>query len=219
MTMRHLTLADEIVVLMLDDSVGELKPAVMPVANVAIMGGVLMELSLMGRLDSDLQALFAVDTTPTGDSLLDDVLSQIATSTVPHPSTWWIETLSRNRAELPEQILERLATAGILRREDRRFLWFFSTRAYPPVSGQEEQEALARLTEVLFNNQTPAPRDTLLLGLAAATGALEKILSDHAMAQAAPRIADIVRLEEIGRAVSTVAGLIWDTQGPATIIA
>ena len=38
----------------------------------------------------------------------------------------------------------------------------FSRRAYPQVSGREQREAKARLMAVLFNDEVPDPRDTLL---------------------------------------------------------
>ena len=40
----------------------------------ALAGGVLMDLALENRIDSDLETLILVDTTPTGDELLDPAL-------------------------------------------------------------------------------------------------------------------------------------------------
>jgi hypothetical protein len=58
---------------------------------------------------------------------------------------------------------------------------------------------------VLFNNDIPDPRDTLLLGLADATGVLSLILSEAEIDKASGRIAQVVALEEIGRAVAVVS--------------
>jgi hypothetical protein len=69
--MKHLTLADEIVVLMLRDDTGEIKSARADSASIAIAGGILMELSLLGRIDTDLTSLFIIDPKPVGDELLD----------------------------------------------------------------------------------------------------------------------------------------------------
>jgi len=65
--MKHLTLADEIVVLMLQDDTGAIRPACAGYANIAIAGGILMELALLGRIDTDLTSLFIVDPNPVGD--------------------------------------------------------------------------------------------------------------------------------------------------------
>ena len=107
-------------------------------------------------------------------------------------------------------MLGRLVSSGILKEEERKFLWVFSRRAYPPVSGREEREAKARLMSVLFNDEVPEPRDTLLLGLAKSTGVLAAILASDEYEKAGPRIAEVAALEEIGRAVGVVTGQVRD---------
>ncbi len=208
--MKHLTLADEIVVLMLDDDVGEINANCRSVAGVAIAGGILMELALLGRIDTDLKSLFIVSEEPTGDALLDEILKEIAASVELQGSAWWIDQLSSGHADLVARVLARLVSAGILREEERSFLWVFSRRAYPQVSGREEREAKGRLMSVLFNDEVPDPRDTLLLGLAKSTGVLSAILTDDELDKAAGRIAEVAALEEIGRSVGLVASQVRD---------
>ena len=101
-------------------------------------------------------------------------------------------------------MLGRLVEAGILRMEDRQFLWVFSRRAYPKNSGREEREAKARLMSVIFDDTVPSPRDTLLLSLADSTGVLDEMLSSEEMRKASERIAEVVALEEISRSVRAV---------------
>ncbi len=203
--MKHLTLADEILVLMLDDDSGQVDPGCTAIASTAIAGGVLMELALQGRIDTDLTALFIVDKTPVGDDLLDSILAEIAAEPEQQSSAWWIDTLSTRHGDLVERVLMRLVTAGILREEERRFLWVFSRRAYPQVSGREEREAKGRILALLFNDEVPDPRDTLLLGLAKTAGILSTILSAEEVEKTASRVNDVVALEEIGRSVGLVA--------------
>ena len=203
--MNHLTLADEIVVLMLHDDTGAIRPACVGVANIAIAGGILMELSLLGRVDTDLTSLFIVDPNPVGDKLLDQALQQIATEPQKRPSAWWIEQLGLHNGDLSGRVLERLVEAGILRAEDQRFLWVFSRRAYPQNSGREEREAKARLLSVIFNNDLPDSRDTLLLGLADSTGVLDAILPPEDRRKASDRIAQVIALEEINRSFGGTA--------------
>src|SRR5215469_4814837 len=137
--LKELTLADEIVVLMLRDDTGELKPECAKVAPVAIAGGLLMELSVVGRIDTDLKSLFVVDTRPTGDDLLDYALDAIAGEPKRRPSGWWIERLAGPDPDLLNKVLQRLVRAGVLLMDDRRYLWVFSRRAYPQNTGREER--------------------------------------------------------------------------------
>jgi hypothetical protein len=199
--MKHLTLADEIVVLMLRDDTGEIKPTRADSANVAIAGGIFMELALLERIDTDLTSLFIINPEPTGDELLDRAMREIEAEPATRSSGWWIERFGLHRGDLSRDILGRLVEAGILRVEDRQFLWMFSRRAYPRNSGREEREAKARLMAVIFDDVLPSPRDTLLLSLADSTGVLADMLTVEEMRKAAKRIAEVVSLEEIGRAV------------------
>jgi golgi phosphoprotein 3 len=202
--MKHLTLADEIVVLMLRDDTGAIRPARAASANIAIAGGLLMELALLGRIDTDLTSLFIVDPNPAGDELLDHVLREIAAEPVKRSSVWWINQFGVHGGDLSGRVLGRLVEAGILREEDRHFLWVLSRRAYPKNSGREEREAKARLMSVIFDDVVPTPRDTLLLSLADSTGVLEDMFSSGEMDKASTRIAQVVALEEIGRSVRAV---------------
>jgi len=202
--MKQLTLADEIVVLMLDDNTGAIKPACAATAAISIAGGILMELSLLGRIDSDTTSLFVVDPTPIGDELLDPALKEIATESDKKPSKWWIEKWGLQDRGLTKTVLERLVGAGILREENRQFLWVFSRRAYPQNTGREEREAKARLLAAIFDDAVPCPRDSLLVSLADSSGVLDVILSPEEMSKASRRIARVIALEEIGRAVKTV---------------
>ena len=203
--MKQLTLADEIVVLMLRDDTGEIRTECTKIANIAIAGGVLMELSLRGRIDTDLRSLFIVDRSPVDDDLLNPALQEIAAETERRSSAWWIERFGRRSVDLLNKVLERLTRAGILRMENRRYFWVFSRRAYPQNTGREEREAKARLVSMIYGNDVPAPRDTLLLGLAESSGVLSSMLSPEEMQKAANRIAEIAALEELGRSVRAVA--------------
>jgi golgi phosphoprotein 3 len=204
--LKHLTLADEIVVLMLRDDTGAIRSECDSVANIAIAGGVLMELALLGRIDTDLTSLFIVDPKPVGDELLDPALQKIAAEPETRSSAWWIRVLGLHSGDLSAKVLERLVQASILRAEDRQFLWVFSRRAYPQNTGREEREAKTRLVSVMFNDDVPDARDTLLLGLAESTGVLNAIMSPEDLRKTSSRIAQVLALEEINRSLGgTVA--------------
>jgi hypothetical protein len=170
-----------------------------------------MELSLLGRIDTDLKSLFIVDPTSVGDDLLDPALREIAAEPARRPSAWWIERLGDQSRDLLHQVLERLVRADILRMENRRYFWVLSRRAYPQNTGREEREAKARLAFVIYGDDVPAPRDTLLLGLAESSGLLSCMLSAEEMRKTANRVARVVSYEEIGRSVWAVASDVRET--------
>ena len=69
---------------------------------------------------------------------------------------------------------------------------------------------------LLFDDALPEPRDVLLLGLAQATGALGRVLTEEELERCAPRIASLVALEEINRSVGVICNEIWQAVITAT---
>ncbi|PZW50943.1 Golgi phosphoprotein 3 GPP34 [Humitalea rosea] len=198
-----LTIPEELLLLMLDDTTGRLHVRAAPAGDYALAGAILAELAMRNRLDSDTTRLFVADPAPTGDALLDGVLSEIAGSPREEASRWWIETLARNAESYRASLFDRLVARGILRVEDGKFLWFFSERRYPVVSDKAEREVKARLLGVIFDDEIPEPHDALLIGLCRAAGLFGLILSPEELDRAQPRIDQVADLEELNRALSS----------------
>ena len=209
----RLSMAEEVVLLTLDDATGEFRDLPPGGMGVALGGAMLMDLARADRIDSDLTRLFAVSQEPTGDEVLDGVLGDIARkdsgaddeSAEENPD-WgtflWVEELARRGDAYRDRLLDRLVGRGVLRIEDTRVLWVFGSRAYPPATGIEGEEVRARLREAIFGDEIPEARDILLIGLANATGILGFVLDAHELIEASDRIAQITALEEISRSVT-----------------
>ncbi|WP_431284918.1 GOLPH3/VPS74 family protein [Humitalea sp. 24SJ18S-53] len=204
-----LTIPEELLLLMLDDSTGRVHDRAAPSGDFALAGAVLAELAMRNRIDTDPKHLFVADSTPLGDPMLDGVLARIAAAGRQEDSRWWIETLSREAPDFREALFARLVARGILRVEDGKFLWLFSERRYPVVSDKEEREVKARLLGVIFDDEIPEPHDALLLGLARAAGLFGLILSAEELDSAQPRIDQVAGLEDISRAVSAAVRDIY----------
>ena len=91
---------------------------------------------------------------------------------------------------------------GILRVEDRNFLWVFGSRRYPMVDDREEREVKLRILDVLLSDRIPAPRDVALICLADASNAFQVILSPQELRHAAARIELVRGFDLIGQAMS-----------------
>ena len=114
----------------------------------ALAGAVLMDLALADRIDTDIDSLILVDRKPTGDSLLDPTLERIAASGEVHGARYWVENTAAHADEIREGALARLVEAGILNREEDRFLWVFRSRRYPTIDGRAEREVKLRIMGV-----------------------------------------------------------------------
>lgn len=198
-----LTMPEEILLLLLDDETGKPVGLPGPAGDLALAGAILMELALAGRIDTDLDRLVVVESRPTGDALLDEVLGQLAKGGAERTSRWWIQELAKGGAALRTRLLERLVAGGVLRRVEDRFLWVFPERRYPKVTGRDETaEVRARLRGVLLDDDIPDSRDALLIGLARATGLIPLVLSPEEAGAAARRVEQVAMLEELSRSLS-----------------
>ncbi len=194
-------LVEEIVLLQLRDEGGSFVRVPTWSLRYAIAGAVLMELAIATRIDNDLEHMFLIDDTPTGDVLLDPTLAEIAAAERSN-TRFWIEHIAASGDEIRAAALGRLVERGILEERDERLLWVFRTRRYPAVDGQVRREVKLRIMEVLLSDEIPDPRDAMLICLADACGIFRALLSGRELAEVTPRIEQVSRLDLIGQAMS-----------------
>ncbi len=209
-----LSIAEEVLLLTLHDSDGTFIKVPDWTIRYALSGAVLMDLALRDRIDTDLESLTVVNTDPTGDNLLDGLLSFIASETEPQSTRFWIERTAVHAESIREVALDRLVDRGILHREEHRFLWVFKSRRYPITDGAADKEVKLRIAEVLFTDTIPDPRDIVLICLAHATGILDSIFSRAQLRQVEDRVDQVRRLDLIGQAI---AKAIWDIEASIAV--
>ena len=192
---------EEIALLLLDDEGGRFLPMPKWSVDYALAGGVLMDLALENRIDTDLEKLVLLDSTPIGDSLLDPTLEDIA-ATGERDASFWVERTAGRADAIREEALSRLVSEGILEPRDNRFLWVFRSRRYPTTDGRAEREVKLRIMGVLFSNEIPDPRDVVIICLADACGIFRGLLSRPELGRAADRIDQVRKLDLVGQAMS-----------------
>ncbi len=192
---------EEVLLLLLNDEGGRFLSVPNWSLDYAMAGGVLMDLALENRIDTDLEQLALVDASPVGDSLLDPTLADIA-AMENHNARFWIERTAGRASAIREEALSRLITLGILEARDDRFLWVFRSRRYPIIDGKADREVKLRIMGALLSDEIPDPRDVVIICLADACGIFRRLLSRQEMARASARIEQIRRLDLIGQAMS-----------------
>ena len=197
-----LRFAEEMLLLVLDDENGRFARVPDWSMNYALAGSVLMDLAMENRIDTDPNKLVLLDATPTGDDLLDPTLEDIALAENEHDARYWVERAAGRAQVIRERALERLVEAGILEQRDDRFLWVFKSRRYPAVDGTAQREVKLRVMGVLFSDEIPDPHDVVTICLADACGIFRKILSKRQADQAIERIAQVRKLDLIGRTMT-----------------
>ena len=196
-----LRFVEEIILLLLHDDDGRFARVPTWSVDYAIAGGVLMDLAMEDRIDTDLENLILLDATPVGDNLLDPTLAYVAAGEK-RDARYWVERTAEQADKIREEALSRLVAHGILERQDDRFLWVFRSRRYPTVEGTAEREVKLRIMGVLFSDEIPDPRDVMIICLADACGIFEELLSRRELSQASARIEQVRKLDLIGQAMS-----------------
>ena len=196
-----LRFAEEFMLLLLNDEDGRFANVPSWSVNYALAGSVLMDLALENRVDTDLDSLILLDSTPVGDALLDPTLAEIAKGEA-RDARFWVERTANRAYEVREEALARLVTGGILERRDDRFLWVFRSRRYPAVQGEVEREVKLRIMGVLFSDDIPDPRDVVIICLADACGIFRGILSRRELDRASAHIEQVRKLDLIGQAMT-----------------
>ena len=196
-----LTFPEEIVLLALDDKTGkfvDLPPLAM---DQALAGAALLELAFQNRIDTDLTHLSLVNPKPTGEEMLDPLLEKIVTAKDKKDAKYWVGVFSADGETIREKVLRRLVQRGILKQE-KKILWVIPGRRYPMVNDQEEREVRKRIRSVVVDGEVPGPRDVVLVSLASACQLLRSVFTDADLLKYSARIAEVSKMDLIGRAVS-----------------
>ena len=224
-----LRFAEELMLLLFREESAELPAAPEAKLGYALAGALLMDLALLGRIDTDVRHLALVDETPLDDDLLDPALTAIAANTEQRSAEFWVRRLAEDAERIQARALARLREAGILEADpdaspDGLRLTFrvFRARRYPvpdgKTPGEAEQEVRLRIMRVLFSDDIPHPRDIVLICLGAACGLLDRLLTREEREDCAERINVVRRLDLIGQAVASAVRAASEAVPAATAL-
>jgi len=187
--------------------------------DLALAGSVLLELAERGRLsvagpgEAVKQGRLQIRSRlPTEDATLDEALRRCGARAGKKPES----VLSAVGKGLRDDLLERLATAGILRAARGKVLGVFPTTRWPAADSAHEQLVCDRLRSVLVVGTTPDPRTAALTALLSAVDAPHKVLAatgDEVDKKAVRRRAKEIRegawaADAVGKAIEAVNAAI-----------
>lgn len=199
-----LTLTEDLVLLALDDHSGRILPVDDIGYRHALAGAVLLDLALLGRLETLGDKLRVLSDIDTGDPLLEGWRKTITAETDPLETRVWIARLALAADQIETAALTQLVGRGILERQETHFLWVFETRRYPVLDGAEEKEVKRRICDVLLSDEDPSQADAILVGLVDDARLLPHILSDAETRESARRVAQVRDMDVIGKEVASV---------------
>ncbi|HEX3973201.1 MAG TPA: MFS transporter [Stellaceae bacterium] len=194
--MEKFSLIEELLLLTLEDRGGEFDRVPEAFLVCGIAGGALIDLSLRNKLDSDLSGVWAIDSSPTGDAILDGVLSEIAAESARLDPRAWIVRLSGKAMAMRDAAIRALCDRGVLRKDGMRYLWTATSAAH---------QTKKRIFDLLFSDDIPSPEDVALIAMADACFVFERILAPRELAKIKYRIQQLCRLDLIGAQIALAA--------------
>ncbi len=203
----RMRLTEELILLMLNESSGYLEMVPGWDFSCVMAGAVIADLALEDRIDTDLQSLYLLDATPTGDGLLDPTLEEISKSEDRSDTQFWVERNTSRAEEIVTLTLQRLVDKGVLEYESGGF-WTLSRSVsrsgmYPSADGALRREAKARILNVVLNDDIPDPRDVILVGLMHTCDGFKNLLPEEDYEEKRERIETVAGMDLVGRSVAT----------------
>ncbi|MBT2406284.1 MULTISPECIES: GPP34 family phosphoprotein [unclassified Streptomyces] len=210
------TLAEEIMLLSLDDASGAVRER--QACQWAVAGGIVLDLVLAGRVSVDRGRIIVVDTAPTGVGLLDGRLGMIGTWAAagrsrPAKVTAW---LTKDNRKALDATVASLAERGLVAEEERKVMGVFPVRRFPEVDGTVERELRARLEGVVLRHAEPDDRTAGLVALLHGAKLYRLTFPDLPPREVMPRMREISEGQWVGASVSKA---IREMQSAMTAVA
>ena len=200
----QITLAEEVLLVLLDDEKGTLPPVPQLTLHFVLAGAVLMELAILNKIDSDLEKVQLLNHEKTDEPLLDKFLDKLVEQKAEQDTKFWINSVADEGAEIVDIGFQRLVERGILTESEKRFLWLMKTRSYPTVDGSVEREVKLRIMNILYSDEIPDQRDVVIFCLLDACDMFRTILGPAELIRMRPRITEVSKLDLIGQATTSL---------------
>ena len=205
----RLSLGEEILLLLVEGDTDDLRPVRPWSLACALAGATLMELSMLDRVDTDLQNLFLMDETPTGHGPLDAALTEIGAAGS-GSTRFWLESFAGRADELKKGYLDMLSERGLFLAGREETL---NPALGPAPLDVDDASGRVRLRVLrcLLTADIPDARDVMIVCLAEACGLFDRVLTGTEVEAARPRIALLRQMDQIGR---TITDAIWELEPP-----
>ncbi len=189
-------LAEDLLLLALDDDRGTVPMAVQPTLDLGLAGAMIADMAAQGRLQLQKNfrggKLSVTDGSATDNRIFNDAVAAVAAR--PGKSVaWWVHNLSRSVDGLRARLLESLVARGTLERREERVLLLFHHEVYPERDGRVERDVRKRMDAVLLHGNEPGPHMLWLLQLAMVCHVVDAIYPSRQRAAVKKRIKTLVK--------------------------
>lgn len=186
----------------------------------SLAGALLVELALNGRLVFvDKQKLMVVNGQSLGVAWLDDLLEKMLEKGQPKKITYWISIYGASPKKLKQSLLASLQTKGVLKEEEKRFLWVIPYAEYSLQNASAKYVLKQSLRAVVLGGEAATSQSIILLSLLNACDMLDHLFTRDEYKFAVKHVAAITAGEAFGQAVNEVMKEVMAAISAATMIA
>ncbi len=169
-----LTLFEELFLLSIHEDKGTYIKSSVDRIKPGLVGAILAELALLGKFQTnDNHRLHLLDTSPTGDELLDEVLEMLKGSEKERKWGYWVSQLNQKFDKVSKTVSERLVEKGIVTQDDDHMVWVTPSPFHPEVHASTKYMVNQHLRSIVLAQKESGPRELALLGLLRACGLLD----------------------------------------------
>jgi hypothetical protein len=168
-----------------------------------LAGSELIRLAAARRADIVRGRVEVLDTTPTGDPLLDDALASMTGGRRGPTAKAWV---AHDRRGLVERYLARAEAAGIIRADRRKALGFIPVTRWTVTDTGRAAQARARLEAVAASTGTVDSAQAALAGLASAIGVTGIVFPGLAGAPARKRLRQAAKSDATSAGTARAVG-------------
>lgn len=170
--------------------------------NLALSGGILLELILTGRLAIVKNSLTVVDETPLDDSTLNDAFEIIKSNGELKSPLYWIRKLTDQLDNIEVSVKENLVSKDIFKIEKRKWLFFFEREVYLLSDFSRQQALRDQICADVTSDKEIQPKHLALLSLISATNSASVLFDSQELEEYLDKIRGMVSGENIGQSVA-----------------
>ncbi len=192
-------LAEQFIILGLDDKSGKLPSTAAHGFHYGISGALLLDLHAQNRISFERKIMshevIVEDPAPIGDPLLDEIFGLIKESERLRNLQRWIWIISLKYPQIREALFSRLVHQGILRRSDGVRLEIFKDTHHPLEKPEVKEAILVKIKKTLLNEAEPDPEALALLGLIRGCAMIRSIFAQDYRREGKRRIDELMDSE------------------------
>nr|WP_322710882.1 GPP34 family phosphoprotein [Nostoc sp. ChiSLP03a]MDZ8212025.1 GPP34 family phosphoprotein [Nostoc sp. ChiSLP03a] len=197
-------LAQDLMLLALNPQTGKIHFAASSALRYSLMGTVLLDLVLQGKLTIDNNHLMVANASTTGDEFLDQCLNEVVAAPWSRTVKFWISHWSRKYSRFPKVVLQNLVDLGVLVKQKHTALWFFPVQRYFLTDESIQRAIVNQVRASVLENIRLDSRTAVLIRLMKTCHLSNTVFTSEELPEVRSRIQAIANGELVSKAVSEI---------------